>query len=320
STLEVVAAARLALFDKTGTLTLGKPAVIGVDAYGGATAADVLHLAAAVERRSTHPLARAIVAAAASPAEESAALDVRTVRGGGATGVLDGARIDVGSASFLASNGIALQDGGAQETRVYVARDGRAVGAIVLADEPRPTAAAAIARLRALGVASAIVSGDAAAPTRRLAELLGVERFDAGVSPEGKAELVEAWRRAQRGPVLFVGDGINDAPALAAADAGFAMGDASAVALETAGAAILSNDPLAVCEAVAVARATVATIRVNLFWAFAYNVALVPLAALGIVQPMLAAAAMGASSLFVVGNSLLLSRRGAAQPVHDRDA
>jgi Cu+-exporting ATPase len=153
-----------------------------------------------------------------------------------------------------------------------------------------------------------VVSGDAEASVREAAAAAGIERLYARASPERKAEIVREWQ-AQGERVAFAGDGINDAPALAVADIGFAMGTGTGVALETAGAALLSNDPRTVPIAVEIARATMRTVTQNLFWAFAYNVALVPLAALGIVQPILAAGAMGLSSLFVVGNSLRLARR-----------
>jgi len=167
---------------------------------------------------------------------------------------------------------------------------------------------AAVAQLRALGIDIQIISGDVPGSVSALAASLGITKWTAQASPERKAEIVQALRAAGR-RVAFVGDGINDAPALASADIGLAMGGGTEIAMETAQAAIISNDPVAVSAAIRLSRATMRTIVVNLFWAFAYNVVLVPLAALGIVQPIWAAGAMGVSSLFVVGNSLLLRRR-----------
>ncbi len=190
---------------------------------------------------------------------------------------------------------------------MVVTRDGARVGSIDLRDDVRVEAAQAVQHLSELGVSATLVSGDADGPVRAAAAGAGIERYYARISPEGKAQIVRDLQAAGE-HVAFAGDGINDAPALAVADIGFAMGTGSGVALQTAGAALLTNDPRAVADAIAVARATQRTIRQNLFWAFAYNVVLVPLAAFGIVQPTLAAAAMGLSSLFVVGNSLRLSR------------
>ncbi len=188
-------------------------------------------------------------------------------------------------------------------------RDAVPLATIALLDAARPEARDAVAALRALGIAVHVASGDAEEPVAALARVVGIgaEAAHGRLDPEAKAALVrEAVARGSG--VLFVGDGINDAPALASADVGIAMGAGSDLALDVAGAALLGNDPRAVAVAVRLSRAVMRTIRVNLFWAFAYNVALVPLAALGIVQPVFAAAAMGASSLFVVGNALSLRR------------
>jgi Cu+-exporting ATPase len=223
--------------------------------------------------------------------------------------LVDGAPAFAGSPAFLATHGVAVPAlDGEPHTQIAVSQDGRFLGMLALADEPRATSAEAIAELHALGVRTRVVSGDAVAATAALAARLGVDGYDAEVSPEGKAALVEAERMRGR-LVAFVGDGINDAPALASADVGLAMGSGTDVAMETAQAALLTNDPRAVAAAIRLARATLRTIAQNLFWAFAYNVVLVPLAAFGVVRPVYAAAAMGLSSVFVVGNSLLLRRR-----------
>jgi Cu+-exporting ATPase len=290
--LERAASVTSVLFDKTGTLTRGAPSVVA------SSSDEALALAASLESASTHPLARAITAAArerALPMEP--AYDVQAIRGSGISGRVGSRQITVGAA----------EGGGDGVSRVQVCADGTAIGSIDLRDEVRPESAQAVQRLRELGLRVTVVSGDAEASVREAAAAAGIERFYARTAPERKAEIVrELQARGER--VAFAGDGINDAPALAVADIGFAMGTGTGVALETAGAALLSNDPRAVPIAVEIARATMRTVTQNLFWAFAYNVALVPLAALGIVQPILAAAAMGLSSLFVVGNSLRLTR------------
>lgn len=299
------------LFDKTGTLTRGKPEVIAVHPYGGRAADDVLRTAAAIESASTHPLAGAIVAyARARDVRIPTATNVVTERGRGLQGRVDGSVTFAGNESYVRSLGVqtdGLTSGDA--TRVFAGASGTLYGAIDLGDATRPEAAQAVARLQKDGIEVQIVSGDADAPTARLAEELHARTWHARVTPEGKAEIVEALR-AGGARVAFVGDGINDAPALATADVGLAMGGGTEVALASAHVAVISNDPRAVAKGIELSRATLRTIKQNLFWAFAYNVVLVPLAAAGIVQPLFAAAAMGASSLFVVGNSLLLQRKG----------
>ena len=300
STLERAAAIDTVVFDKTGTLTQGAPAVTP-DSPDAAIA-----IAAALEQGSAHPLARAVVDAAHVRAlTVPSVTETVTARGFGVRGVVDGTKVMVGNARFLSSAGIALDD--AQTTHAYVARDGALVGRIDFADTPRAQSRETVAQLRAMHIEAHLVSGDAPAPVESVARAAGITQSQARVTPEGKALIVDDLR-AEGHVVAFVGDGINDAPALAKADVGFAMGGGTAVAIETAGAAILSSDPMAVPRAIALARATVRTIRQNLFWAFAYNMVLVPLAVAGIVTPVYAAAAMGVSSLFVVGNSLLLGR------------
>ncbi len=302
--LEMLGTARTVVFDKTGTLTQGKPSVTAVHGANGATRADVLELAAALERDSSHPLASAIVRAAEADLLVFApATEVVAQRGRGLRARVNGADILVGTAAFT-GNVVAAND----TTQVFVVRDGTRIGSIELADPVRPTSRVAVDALRALGLEIAIVSGDADGPVGTVARALGVERVYASASPERKAEIVRALQRGGA-RVAFVGDGINDAPALAVADIGIAMGGGTEIAMETAQAAIVSNDPAALASAVRLSRATTRTIAQNLFWAFGYNVVLVPLAAFGIVQPVYAAGAMAISSLFVVGNSLLLRKR-----------
>ena len=295
--IERLARVTRVLFDKTGTLTRGKPEVRAIHALAGKTEDDVLAAAAALESGSAHPLAGAIVAAARGRGLESGhASGIVAERGRGLEGRLDGVTLYAGNAAFMVSRGMRVDAlKGGDTTRVFVGDGSRVYGAIDLGDAPREEALEAVSRLQHEGIRVEIVSGDAEPPTRSLAERVGAGAWHAGETPAGKANVVEALReRGER--VAFVGDGINDAPALASADVGFAMGGGAEIALESAHVAIISNDPRAVASAIELSRVTVRTIRQNLFWAFGYNVLLVPLAAAGIVHPMLAAAAMGASS------------------------
>ncbi len=288
--LERAASVTMVLFDKTGTLTRGTPTVVA------SSSDDSLALAAALERASTHPLARAIVAAADERGlRTGTATDVTVERGAGISGRVDGRAIAVRGAQ------------GGDATRVEVHANGNTLGFIELQDAVRTESVQAVRSLRELGIGVELVSGDAQGPVRAAAEAAGIERYYARTSPEAKAEIVHDLQ-AHGERVAFAGDGINDAPALAQADVGMAMGAGTAVALETAGAALLTDDPRGVPAAIVIARSTMRTVAQNLFWAFAYNVVLVPLAAFGVVRPVFAAAAMGLSSLFVVGNSLRLSR------------
>ncbi len=311
--LEKLRSVGAVVFDKTGTLTQGHPQVARVT--GCTQRVDenaVLAIAAALERNSSHPLAGAVVRAA-QPLAAIAATDVNAVRGKGLTGTVLGKPAVAGNADFVADAGVsvppALRDS-SDSTAIFVAHGGELIGVIAVHDAARAGAAEGIAALASLGVESYVVSGDAQSPVRMLAERIGIPLANATAQmlPEDKAHFVRELQSTGR-QVAFVGDGINDAPALATADVGIAMGGGTDVAMETAKAAIVSNDPAAVASAILLSRATMRTIRMNLFWAFAYNVVLIPLAALGIVHPIFAAAAMGMSSLFVVGNSLLLRRR-----------
>jgi Cu+-exporting ATPase len=305
--LEQLGTATAAVFDKTGTLTIGRPDVARIDAAEGFDDDALLAAAAAVERGSSHPIATAIVRAAQERGiTAGTAREIVTERGAGVRGTFDGKHVLVGTPAYLAREGITMNG----NATIAVAIDGALAGTIAIADAVRPTSAQAIAELQTLGLRTYLVSGDAAAPVAALAAAIGIDAASivAQASPERKASFISELRE-HGARVAFVGDGINDAPALARADVGIAMGGGTEIALETAQAAIISNDPRALASAVRLSRATMRTIKQNLFWAFAYNVVLVPLAALGVVQPLYAAAAMGLSSLFVVGNSLLLRRR-----------
>ncbi len=307
----MAASARDIVFDKTGTLTLGAPHVVAVVPSASITENGMLGLMAAVERGSTHPLSSAIVTEAQGRGLTiPTATQTNVERGLGIRALVDDAWIYVGSRAYVQTQ-VQSDLGGQHDTatRVFAARGNEALGYLDIADPTRPTSQHAISELRARGLRTYLVSGDAAEPVGALARTLGIDEVRAGVSPEGKAEFVRSLQ-VEKKRVGFVGDGINDAPALASADIGIAMGGGTGIALDTASAAILSNDPYAVVRLIDLSRATLRTISVNLVWAFGYNVVLVPLAAFGIVRPIYAAAAMGLSSLFVVGNSLLLRRFG----------
>lgn len=314
--IERLAAVDRVVFDKTGTLTAGQFSVVGLDLPAGASPeaeGPLVTLAAAVEEQSEHPLARGVVAERQRRSLPALpALGVTIAVGGGVKGTVVGRTVRVGSAAWLREEGLDPQDlaegdGAADGTRILVARDDELVGALTLDDSPRPTASEAVARLRGAGAAVSLLTGDREAVGRRVAAALGIEDVIAEVPPEGKLAEVERLRSTGE-RVAMVGDGLNDAPALAAADVGVAMGRGTDVAKQTADVILLRDDPLAVPDALALARATLRIVRQNLAWAFGYNVILVPLAMAGQLPPVVAAAAMAASSVLVVTNSLRLRR------------
>jgi Cu+-exporting ATPase len=304
------------VIDKTGTLTEGRPVVAGVIALDGATRSQVLELAASVEQGSTHPLANAIRDAAARDRIAPRPLRAfESIPGKGARGNVDVGGTDLvvtaGTLDFLAEQNIPAPDAGALHsignTLVGVASGGHVVGMIALADRVRPTSAQAIARAKAAGIEVLMLTGDNAQVAAAVAAEVGIDDFRAGVLPADKAAAVRAL--SSRGRVTgMIGDGVNDAPALAAADVSFAIGTGSDIAVETADITVVRNDLNAVVDAILLSRATLAKIRQNLFFAFVYNVLGIPLAALGMLNPVFAGAAMAASSLSVVGNALLLRR------------
>ncbi|MFA5869190.1 MAG: copper-translocating P-type ATPase, partial [Candidatus Bathyarchaeia archaeon] len=306
------------VFDKTGTLTKGEPNVTDIVpmADGGKTADDVLGIAAAIEYGSDHPIAQAIVRAAKERGlTMPEATDFNTVAGKGVKARIRGAEILVGNLKLAQEAGIR---GGAHETTItsleeqgkttmMVAADGKVVGIIAVADTVKETAAAAVKRLKEMGINVIMLTGDNERTARNVAKTLGIDDVIAGVLPEGKIEEVKRLQ-AEGKVVAMVGDGINDAPALAQADIGIAIGGGTDVAKETGGIVLVKNDVRDVATAIDLSRATMSKIRQNLFLSLVYNTALVPVAAFGLLNPMLSAAAMSLSSVSVVGNSALLRR------------
>ncbi|HHQ4476411.1 TPA: heavy metal translocating P-type ATPase [Aeromonas veronii] len=306
-TLQKAHAIKALIFDKTGTLTQGKPVLAS---WSGND--KQLRLAAALQQASEHPLALAMREAVGTEVAlpQPEAVEVRV--GAGIVGQVAGHSVAIGNGSLLAQLGIEppQQDEQAADgaTRVWVAIDGAVVGIAALADTLRPESPEAIATLRQRGIASWLVSGDAPAPVAHIAAKLGLDGAFDSVLPAGKVEKVEALRAQTRGLVAMVGDGVNDAPALAAADVGIAMGSGSDVAMETASITLMRSDPRLVADAIDISAATWRTIQQNLFWAFVFNIIGIPLAALGYLSPELAGAAMALSSITVLSNSLLLKR------------
>ncbi|MCC7257590.1 MAG: copper-translocating P-type ATPase [Gammaproteobacteria bacterium] len=303
------------IFDKTGTLTAGHPAVVAMHALRG-TEDELLRLAASVQQASEHPLARAVMDhAAARGIRPEPVTAFRSHTGYGVVGTVAGREILIGSARALEKRRIDTQ-GETERARIWqdqartviwLADAAGIIGIMAIADPLRPQARAAVAALRDIGVRSLLVSGDAARVAEVIGAEVGIDEARGGVRPDGKAEVVAELARAGR-VVGMVGDGINDAPALAAADVGIAMGSGTDIAMETAGITLMRADPQLVAGAIAASRATFRKIRQNLFWAFIYNVIGIPLAALGLLTPAIAGAAMAMSSVSVVSNSLLLRR------------
>jgi P-type Cu+ transporter len=297
-------------FDKTGTLTAGKPVVQAIEGD------ETLAIAAAVEAGSEHPLASAVLAEAARLGVAVAAVSgFEAVPGHGARAWLNGDEVSVGSARMFAVPADMLARAEAAQAKgqgvLYVGRAGAVVGMITVADPIKPEAKAAVAALRGMGISSVMITGDAEATARAVAAELGIEDVRAGILPQGKAAAIEALGAG----TVFVGDGINDAPALAQADVGIAMGTGTDVAIEAGDVVLMRGDPLGVVDAVALSRAVMRNIRQNLTWAFGYNAALIPVAAGALVpfggpqmSPMLGAGAMALSSVFVLGNALRLRR------------
>ncbi|MFI1736353.1 heavy metal translocating P-type ATPase [Streptomyces sioyaensis] len=305
------------VLDKTGTVTTGVMTLTGIHLAEGASEAEVLRLAGALEHASEHPVARAVAAQAASrtgtlptPAEFT------NVPGLGVTGVVEGHSVVVGRAQLLEQREQPLPPALAEaraaaeargRTAVAVGWDGAARAVLVVSDAVKPTSAEAVRRLRALGLTPVLLTGDNQAVAASVAAEVGIDEVIAEVLPEDKVAVVERLQAEGRS-VAMVGDGVNDAAALATADLGLAMGTGTDAAIEAGDLTLVRGDLRAAADAIRLARATLGTIRTNLFWAFGYNVAALPLAAAGLLNPMIAGAAMACSSVFVVGNSLRLRR------------
>ena len=303
------------VLDKTGTVTTGKMTLTDVVTDEGTDRAELLRLAGAVEDFSEHPIAQAIAKGATQEVGELPTLsDFTNVEGKGVRGTVEGRAVVVGRESLLAETQMALSPAVAAakaeaeeqgKTVVAIGWDGIARGILVVADTVKPTSAEAVAAMKALGLTPVLLTGDNEAVARQIAAEVGIAEVIAEVLPSEKVDVVSRLQREGR-TVAMVGDGVNDAPALAQADLGLAMGTGTDVAIEASDITLVRGDLRSAVDAIRLSRKTLGTIKTNLFWAFAYNTAAIPIAALGMLNPMLAGAAMAFSSVFVVGNSLRL--------------
>ena len=321
--LERMACVDTLIVDKTGTLTLGKPTLTDIVTLGSVTEADILAFAAALERGSEHPLAEAIVdGAAAKAVRKLDATEFEAVTGKGVKGVVEGRKAALGNAAMMKELGLDTASAEAAadamralgKTAMFIAIDGALAGIVAVADPIKDSTIPAIAALHALGLRVIMATGDNERTARAVAAKLGIDEVRAGVLPEDKKALIDALR-AQGSKIAMAGDGVNDAPALAAADVGIAMGTGADVAMESAGITLLGGDLMGIVRARKLAKATLRNIKQNLFFAFAYNAAGIPIAA-GVLypltgtllSPMIAAAAMSLSSVSVITNALRLRR------------
>ncbi|MFZ5630903.1 MAG: heavy metal translocating P-type ATPase [Spirochaetota bacterium] len=317
--LEHMGSVKVIALDKTGTITRGEPKVTA--AISAQSEQDLLIVAAAVEKLSEHPLAQAIVAEAKHRKLGIGEVqNFRVYPGGGVEATYEGKNVVIGSPRYLSERSLDLANYAEKaasleaegQTVVAVAVNGATAGLIAIADEIRPEARAVVAELKALGVETVMITGDNERTAAAIAAKAGIDRYYAGVKPEGKAEIINSLKQSNSAlsehPVGMLGDGINDAPALAAADVGIAMGGGSDIAIETADVALLGNDLHGLVRAVRMSRLTMRNIRQNLFWALAYNTIGIPVAAAGFLAPWLAGAAMALSSVSVTLNALRLQR------------
>lgn len=307
SDLERLAAVRTLIFDKTGTITQGALSVTHAHFFGNGKSR-ALSLLFALEKNSSHPIAAALCRYAKDAAPVSVE-SVETLPGRGMKALCDGKRILCGNERFLTEEGVTIPDGGTatwEEEGVsvsFLAEEGKVQAVFGVSDTLRDEAPEMMAELSRQGITPWLVTGDHPKTADYIAHLAGISHVHAGVLPQEKAEIVRELQK-ENGPVAMVGDGINDAPALAAADVGIAMGSGTDAAVETAGVVLLRADLCAAVEAIRISRRTLKTIRENFFWALIYNVIGIPLAAFGILSPMLAGAAMACSSVSVVLNAL----------------
>jgi Cu+-exporting ATPase len=309
--------------DKTGTLTMGQPKLTDTVALGDMAEADILSLAAALERGSEHPLAEAIVEGAeAADAARQEATEFEAVTGKGVRGQIDGRAVALGNTAMMQEMGLDTGDADAKadalrsegKTAMFIAVDGALVGIVAVADPIKDSTAQAIKELHAQGLRVIMATGDNERTAQAVASKLGIDEVRAGILPEAKKDLIDQLRRDGH-KIAMAGDGVNDAPALAAADVGIAMGTGADVAMESAGITLLGGDLMGIVRARKLARATLRNIKQNLFFAFAYNSFGVPIAAgllypvAGLLlSPMIAAAAMSLSSVSVISNALRLRR------------
>jgi heavy metal translocating P-type ATPase len=320
--------------DKTGTLTAGRPELTDLIVTPSFERGSILRLTAAVESKSEHPIAEAVVAAA-----KNAGLTIPEVTdfsaeaGYGVTALVEGQRVQIGADRFMDKIGIRTTEfipasvklGTEGKSPIYVAIDGRLAALIAVADPIKLSTPAAIHALHNMGLKVAMVTGDNRGTAHAIARSLGIDEVIAEVLPDGKVDAIKRLREGN-GPIAFVGDGINDAPALAEADVGLAIGTGTDVAIESADVVLISGDLRGVVNAIALSKATMRNIKQNLFWAFSYNVVLIPVAA-GmlfpingtLLSPMLAAAAMAFSSVFVLVNALNLKRFSPPLPAPRED-
>ncbi len=313
--LEQAHAINAVIFDKTGTLTTGQPTVVDTLSTGG-DEHELLAAVASLQQGSEHPLAKAVLKKAAEANLQLVAVsDFKSHTGFGVSGSVNGAKIITGNEEFMRNNGIEIDSQSSQgsewestgKTVIWIARDGALLGAMAIADPLRPESAPAVAELKAMGIRTLLLSGDAVRAVNEIGRQVGVDEARGAVKPDDKAATVMQLR-AEGLRVGMIGDGINDAPALAAADVGIAMGSGTDVAMETAGVTLMRSNPALVPAAISVSRATWRKIKQNLFWAFVYNIVGIPFAAMGFLSPTIAGAAMAFSSVSVVTNSLLLRR------------